>query len=539
MNLNLPLWPNGSVYDSVERTPVAGATVTMLSAATGTALPGPCFEDPVQQGQVTAGNGFYKFDLNFADASCPAGGSYLIGVTPPASGYVNMPSGIIAPASDAGTAPFSVPACPGSPDDAVPATTEYCEAVASAAVPPPSVPPGSAGTIYYTHLTLSDGSVPGQSQIFNNFIPLDPEGLGDVSITKTTSVTSVTRGSLVPYTITVSNMTGAPQSGIAVVDRFPAGFKYKAGSGRVNGDPVEPLINGRELIWDNLDLPVNQETTIWLLLVVGSGVSEGDFVNQAELLTTFTGGAASGQTAARLNAVRNAVVSAQAAATVSVVPDPDLDCTDVIGKVYDDRNLNGAQDPGERGLSGVRLVTVRGLFASTDEYGRFHLTCAAVPDENRGSNFILKVDERSLPSGYRMTTENPRVKRITRSKMTRFNFGATIHRVVRIDIADGVFEPGTSVIREQYRPRLAQLLEELEKAPSVLRISYLGDVEPEDLAVSRIKALKENIIGLWKKSGGEKSGGKRSEAGQPAAGYRLTIETEVFWRRGAPVAGRR
>ena len=58
--------------------------------------------------------------------------------------------------------------------------------------------------------------------------------------------------------------------------------------------------------------------------------------------------------------------------------------------------------------------------------------------------------------------------------MIRFNFGATIHRVVRIDIADGVFEPKTSELRLQWKPRIDQLLEELRRAPSVLRLSYLG-----------------------------------------------------------------
>ena len=88
-------------------------------------------------------------------------------------------------------------------------------------------------------------------------------------------------------------------------------------------------------------------------------------------------------------------------------------------------------------------MTARGLIATTDEHGRFHITCAAVPDEDRGSNFILKLDDRTLPTGYRVTTENPRVQRATRGKMLRFNFGATIHRVVGLDIADGVFEPDT------------------------------------------------------------------------------------------------
>jgi len=505
-NLNLPLWPNGTVYNSVERTPIAGATVTMLNAATGAALPSQCFDDPIQQNQITAANGFYKFDLNFSDASCPAGGDYLIEVAPPATGYMNMPSQIIPATSDASTTPFSVPACPGSADDAVPATAEYCEAVASTEVPPPSVLPRTAGTIYHLHLLLSDGNVPGESQIFNNFIPIDPELGGAVVITKTSSLINVTRAELVPYTITVTNVFGAPLSDISIVDSFPAGFKYVKDSAHIDGNSVEPKVNGLQLVWDGLELQVNARHIIQFLLVVGSGVSEGEYVNRAQALNSVTGGA----------------ISAEAKAKVQVIPDPTFDCTDVIGKVFDDGNLNGRQDTGEKGLFGVRVVTVRGLIATTDEYGRFHITCAVVPDEIRGNNFILKLDERSLPSGYRLTTENPRVQRATRGKMLRFNYGATIHRVVRIDIADGVFEPNSTTLRLQWTPKIAQLIDQLKKAPSILRLSYLADVERQGLVSKRLKALKKEIATQWKQSDG---------------GYELVIETEVFWRRGGPLAG--
>jgi uncharacterized repeat protein (TIGR01451 family) len=317
----------------------------------------------------------------------------------------------------------------------------------------------------------------------------------------------VTRGELVPYTITVTNVYGAPLSDISIVDSFPAGFKYVAHSARLDGNSVEPIVNGLQLVWDGLDLQVNARHTIQFLLVVGSGVSEGEYVNRAQALNTATGGSVSGE----------------ATAKVQVIPDPTFDCTDVIGKVFDDANLNGRQDTGENGLPGVRVVTARGLIVTTDQHGRFHITCAAVPDEDRGSNFILKLDERSLPTGYRLTTENPRVQRATRGKMLRFNFGATIHRVVRIDIADGVFEPNTSELRLQWTPKIAQVIEELKKGPSVLRVSYLADVEREGLVYKRLDALKEEITSQWERFDG---------------GYRLGVETEVFWRRGAPLSRR-
>lgn len=507
-NVNLPLWPNGAVYDSLARVPVAGARLTLFNSGTGTVVPGSCFDDPNQQNQVTTANGFYKFDLNFSDGACPAGGAYLIEVTEPASGYLATPSRIIPPASDAATPPFDLAACPGSTVDAVPGTADYCEVTTFAALPPQSIPPNTPGTRYHLHLVLSDGLPTGHSQVFNNPIPIDPELDAAVAITKTSSKINVTRGELVPYTITINNVFGAPLYNLRIVDTIPAGFKYVAGSARLNGIPTEPQINGRQLFWDALQLQVNHTTTLNLLLVVGSGVSEGEYVNRAQLFETAVGSAASGE----------------ATASVRVVPDPDFDCTDVIGKVFDDHNLNGRQDANENGLAGVRGVTVRGLVATTNQHGRFHITCAAVPDENRGSNLILKLDERSLPTGFRMTTENPRVQRATRGKMIRFNFGATIHRVVRIDIAGGVFEPNTSELRLQWRPRIDRLLEELQKAPSILRLSYLADIERERLVRKRLDALRKKISRQWKQS---------------EANYRLTIETEIFWRRGAPLTGRR
>jgi hypothetical protein len=222
-----------------------------------------------------------------------------------------------------------------------------------------------------------------------------------------------------------------------------------------------------------------------------------------------------------MNTFTGNAVSEQASATVRVVPDPTFDCTDVIGKVFDDKNLNGRQDEGESGLPGVRLVNARGLIVTSDEYGRFHLTCAAAPNETLGSNYILKLDDRSLPSGYRITTENPRVHRVTRGKMMKFNFGATIHHVVRLDLADGVFEPNTAVMRKQWLGRVDMLLEELRKAPSVLRLSYLADVEPEGLVNKRMATLKHTIADKWKALD---------------CCYRLTIETEIYWRRGTPPA---
>ncbi|MDH5709933.1 MAG: hypothetical protein OEY75_12540, partial [Hylemonella sp.] len=436
--------------------------------------------------------------------ACPSGGDYLLQVSVPTD-YVAGTSQVIAPSSDAATPAFAVPSCPGSASDAVPATAAYCESQVSAYAPGVAVAPGSAGTRYYLNLNLDNSSapIPGSSQLFNNHIPIDPQLGNAVSITKVAAVQTAMRGQLVPYTITVSNTLPVTLDGLSVVDSFPAGFKYVVGSGRVDGLAAEPTVNGLQLTWNVASLATNAKRVIQLMLIVGGGVGEGVHVNRAQVFTTLISGAA----------------SAEATAAVRVVPDPTLDCNDIIGKVFDDANLNGYQDAGEGGLPGVRLVTARGLIVTTDAHGRFHLTCAVVPDIDRGSNFILKIDDRSLPSGYRVTTENPRVQRVTRGKMARFNFGAAIHRVVKLDLADGVFESGSTQMRIQWRQRMALLIDELGKSASILRLSYLADAEARGLVDDRLSEIKREVETLWQQRQGS---------------YDLSIETEVFWRTGGP-----
>jgi hypothetical protein len=62
-DLNLPIHPNGVVYQSMARVPIAGATLTLLDAQSSSPLPASCFDDPAQQGQITLGAGYYKFDV--------------------------------------------------------------------------------------------------------------------------------------------------------------------------------------------------------------------------------------------------------------------------------------------------------------------------------------------------------------------------------------------------------------------------------------------------------------------------------------------
>jgi len=322
-------------------------------------------------------------------------GVYTLSVVAPAN-YLLAPSG-------------SLPACKGSltvglvPNPAFIQASELAPALSTKMELDPNnctglIAGGARTTQYYLSFVITNG---GSAPILNNHIPLDPLGSDSIMVTKTTPMLNVTRGDLVPYTITASNPQAATLGAMEVRDLIPAGFKYRVGSATRNGVPAEPVVDGRSLRWKESGFAPKEKKTYKLMLMVGSGVGDGEYVNQA---WAATGGTR---------------ISNLATATVRVVPDATFDCPDIIGKVFDDQNANGYQDEGEAGIAGVRMATARGLLVTTDAEGRFHVACPAIPNADRGSNFVMKLDDRTLPSGYRVTTENPRDVRLTRGKVVK------------------------------------------------------------------------------------------------------------------------
>ncbi len=492
---SLPLDPAGVVYDSLDRTPLAGAVVSVT---------GPAGFDPAihlvggvaNVNQTTAADGFYQFLFL---VTAPAG-TYTLSVVEP-SGYLPGGSVLIPPCTNALVAS-------ALPDPALVHSAATAPAAAAPVHDPATCPATSGGlaasagsTQYYLSFDLTPGV---SGDVVNNHIPLDLITDGAFSVVKTTPKVNVSMGDLVPYTIRVTNNLAATFTNIIdVEDQIPPGFKYIAGSARLDGSALEPQVNGRTLLWPSLTFTPNQVRELTLVLVVGAGVSEGEYVNQAW----------------SENNVIGLAISNIGTASVRVVPDPVFDCTDIIGKVYDDANLNGYPDAGEEPLPGVRVVTARGWLVTSDEFGRYHIACAAVPNPLRGSNFILKVDERTLPSGYRITTENPRVIRLTRGKVAKANFGATIHRVVRLDVANDAFVKDEAELAETFIAHVDALLPLLKEQVSVLRINYLADYEAEALAEKRLALIKSLVTERW-------------EALDCC--YNLIIEEELYWRTGKP-----
>ncbi|GAA4531126.1 hypothetical protein GCM10023174_22110 [Chelativorans composti] len=113
--------------------------------------------------------------------------------------------------------------------------------------------------------------------------------------------------------------------------------------------------------------------------------------------------------------------------------------------------------------------------------------------------------------------QNPRVIRLTAGKVSSVSFAASITRVVRVDISSDAFIAGGAQLREEWFPRLAQLILILREEPSVLRLSYIDQNSERKLATRRVDFLRNTIQKLWQERPGN---------------YRLEIEARILNQLG-------
>ena len=183
--------------------------------------------------------------------------------------------------------------------------------------------------------------------------------------------------------------------------------------------------------------------------------------------------------------------------------DTSLNCAEVIGSVFEDLDGNGAQNKGEVGIPGVRIINTRGYNITTDADGRYHLPCAAIPREGMGSNYILKVMKNSLPAAFEMTTENPRVFRLTEGKASTVNFGTRLSdavpfTTVRFEIADHAFADNSAALKSDMKQNIDELIGVLVNQPTSLILVHTGQKD----VVGRVQALTNLIKTDFRDAGG-------------------------------------
>ena len=382
-----------------------------------------------------------------------------------------------------------------------------------------SLAPGQTGTVRLTVVIDPSRGFPAQDNVaavtsdqiteaVTGAVAVPAVAPANVRVTKVADSETALLGGTVGYTLTFENLNTVFETGLTFVDALPDGLTYTPGTARYDGaETPQPTVEGRRLEWRDITLAPRQTVTVTLQARVTGG--DGDLTNTAYVLDP-------GQN----------VISNRAEATVSRRPEAVFDCGDVIGKVFDDRNLNGYQDgapvedrsaitdqtyaedkflseidqapTGEPGLAGVRLATVNGTIITTDAYGRFSVPCAELPADI-GSNFTLKLDTRTLPTGYSVTTENPRTVRLTPGTVTKLNFGAAIANVVDIDLTAAAFAAGTADPVPALPAGVDALLAQIRDKPATIRLGYYTQGEGQALARARLDAVETLIRSRWRR----------------------------------------
>ncbi|MGS1076882.1 Ig-like domain-containing protein [Pseudoxanthomonas beigongshangi] len=300
-------------------------------------------------------------------------------------------------------------------------------------------------------------------------------------LSKTAARRTARIGDLVRYTLRIDNVGEADAEQVSLFDRLPEGFVLVPESLQVGDDDAAgALSNARPLRIGALDIAAGRSATVIYVLRVGAGVGPGVHTNRAIVRND-----------------ENAALSNEATADVEVTGDPMLDDSLIIGSVFHDANANGRQDPGERGLPGVRLGTVEGLLIETDRHGRFHLAGIDGGRWARGRNFLIKVDAATLPPGSRFTTENPRVLRITPGVPVRFDFGVQVPGMplgggtgeVEIDLGQVFFATGSADVPAEHAPLFERIAERLREGDGG-RVIITAQADELVLAFHRAAAVR-------------------------------------------------
>jgi uncharacterized repeat protein (TIGR01451 family) len=314
--------PYGVVFDAQSGSPINGARVRLINALTG--QPAAVFgDDGVSHYPSEMVTGQPVTDQGGTQYSMPAGvfrfplvapGSYKFEVVPP--GNYAFPSQRTIP--DLQTLPNA----------------------------PFRLQPGSFGQDFVT------SAAPAVAVD----LPLDPSG-NTLLLRKTVGQQLATTGDFVQYTLTLQNTSEQGAfSNVQVVDHFPAGARYRAGSLRVDGvkskDPTVAA-DGTSFTFAQTHLDAGQTITLRYVLeftIAMRGMK--DAVNTAQ---AFAPGNVRSNEARSLVRMNNELFSQKGF---------------VVGRVFEGKcDEDGREDAG---VHNVRVYLEDGRYALTDDGGRFH-----------------------------------------------------------------------------------------------------------------------------------------------------------------------
>ncbi len=383
---DFPVDPSGVVYQAVgdEAAAVPGARLFLYDLATGDDVAAADL-GAGQQGQITAADGFYRFDL----AASRLPGTFGIRVEPPGPSLV-FPSGLLLPVGGTEDLPLGTPA----PSTGGPVVAN-------------DFPDVEGDTTYFLAFAIDPTTV----DITNNHIPLDRLAQR-LRITKVASRRTAQVGDVLTYTVTITNPTAQNiDAGDALIlqDDLPEGLRWVEGSAvltQILGGRASAPISvsarrseqaPRTVSFGPLRLPA--ETTFRLRYYAAVGLrAEGEQKNRARLW------------------LDGAAASNESVAAVRITPDPLFVEGTLLGRVFCDADGDGELSEGEDGLPGARVFLDTGFHVDTDAEGKYHFR-GILPGRH-----LVKLDDNSLPPQSRMVSSLRRDFLVTPGVLSKIDF---------------------------------------------------------------------------------------------------------------------
>ncbi len=345
--------PYGRVFDSTTGAPVDGARVRLIDAATGS-LATVFGDDGTSRYPAEMLTGEQVTDSGGIVYSLPAGvfrfpliatGSYRLEVDPPAG--------------------HAFPSALGAAD------------LANTPGGPYQLRDGSFGREFAVDA--------GPTVVID--VPVDPAAT-QLFMRKSTITTVAAVGDFVQYSLVAENTSGnAAIPGVSIVDRLPAGVRYRAGSARIEGAVVpDPAISadGRTLTFTHGRLGAGQRVEIRYVVEITVAVRGRQLVNSAQ--ATGPDGMSSNTAQATIQ-LREEIFRERAILMGRVV---EGDCAGL-----------AHQQPG---VGGVRVYLEDGRYSVTDADGKYHF------DDVAPGAHVVQVDTLTIPATHLAATCPGRVR---------------------------------------------------------------------------------------------------------------------------------
>ncbi len=362
--------PQGIVYDSVTRLPIAGATVRLQRMSCQGGIPAT----PIIPAEIAGGGSptfTYHPDGSVSMVTSSSGEYQFFWASPPVQDLCTYAISVTPPTS--GTAYFSSLIAPQ------PGTFSTCGNV----VPQATAPQGSDATTWYASVVSGrNGALGPICEVLHNHIPLDPASArGNILfLEKTANKKVLELGDFIDYRLSLTNRSGATLTGISFTDTLPPGFAYVAGTTVFNGTRVADPSGGAgpSIVFDQPTHALAGGASVSVQYRVKVGVGAPTAVPAVN----------------RAVARSNGATSNEASHSVKVTGGVFADDAFAIGKVWLDCNRNGEQDgDDEPGVPGVRLYMENGTSVITDGEGRWSLFGL------KPITHVVKLDRRTLPDG--------------------------------------------------------------------------------------------------------------------------------------------